>query len=71
MPIQPMDQGLDTWLVQVSDVRSGLPRLLVEQHELRVDGPEGVDDDLALDGLDRVHHDGDGTLIQLLEALER
>jgi hypothetical protein len=63
MPIQPMDQGLNTRFVQVADVGSGLPRFLVEQHELRVDGPESVDDYFALDGLDRVNDDGHGTLV--------
>jgi len=69
MPIQPVDQSLDTGLVQVTDVGSGLPRFLIEQHELRVDGSESVDDYLALNGLDRVDHHGHGTLVQLLEAL--
>ena len=63
MPVQPMYQGLDTRLVQMTDVGGGLPRLLVEQHQLGVDRPESVDDDLALDGLDGVDHHGHGTLV--------
>jgi hypothetical protein len=36
---------------------------------LRVDQPEGVDDDLAFDGLDRVDDDGDGARVELLKGL--
>ena len=54
----------------MADVGGGLPGLLVEEHELRVDGAEGVDDHLALDRLDRIHHHGHRALVQLLEALD-
>jgi len=36
---------------------------------LRVDEAEGVNDDLALDGLDRVNDDGDSAWCELLEGL--
>jgi hypothetical protein len=39
-------------------------------HErLRVDQSEGVDDDLAFDGLDWVDDDGDGARVELLKGL--
>jgi hypothetical protein len=36
---------------------------------LRVDGAEGVNHDLALDGLDGINHHGHSTLVQLLKTL--
>ena len=60
---------MDRRLVEVTNVRSGLARLLTKHKRLRVDQAEGVDDDLALDGLDGVYHDGDGAGSELLEGL--
>jgi len=53
----------------MSHVRCGLSGLLSEHESLRVDEAEGVDDDLALDGLDRVNDDGDGARCELFEGL--
>ena len=39
MPIQPMNQCLDGWLVQVAKVGGRLARLLSEHHGLRIDEP--------------------------------
>lgn len=44
-----MDEGLDRGLVEMSQVRCGLTRLLTEHEGLWVDETEGVNDDLALD----------------------
>jgi hypothetical protein len=43
--------------------------LLEDLRELRVDGAKGVDDDLSLHGLDRIHDNSHRTLVQLLETL--
>jgi hypothetical protein len=42
---------------------------LTQHQKLGVDETESIDDDLALDGLDRVNDDGDCTGVQLLEGL--
>ena len=67
--VEAVDEGLDGGLVQVPDVGGGLPGLLVQEHELRVNGPEGVDHHLALDRLDGVNHHRHSPLVQLLETL--
>lgn len=46
-----------------------MSRFLPEHEGLWVDEAESVDDDLALDGLDGIDHDGDGTRGELLEGL--
>ena len=66
-----MDEGLDGGLVEVAEVGGALPRLLAQHECLRVDEAEGVDDNFALDGLDRVDDDGDGAGRELLEGLLR
>ena len=53
----------------MSDVRCGLPGLLSEHESLGVDKAESINDDLALDGLDRIDDDGDGAWCELLERL--
>ncbi len=55
----------------MAQVGRRLARLLAEDHDVGVDEPEGVDDDLALDALDRVDDDGHGAVRQGLEALLR
>lgn len=83
--IEAVDQSLNRWLLQVTDVRSGLPRLLVQGNRLRIDGAEGIDDDLgqvknkvyaqhieiylSLDRLNWINHNGDCTIRQRLKAL--
>ncbi len=46
-------------------------RLLAEHQRLRVDEPEGINNDLPLDRLDRVNDHGDGSRRKLLEGLLR
>ena len=69
--VEAMDEGLDRRLVEVTKIAGALTRLLAHHKKLRVDEPEGVDDDLALDGLDGVYDDGNGARVQLLERLLR
>lgn len=64
-----MDESLNRWLVQVTQVGCSLARLLTQHEGLWVDEAEGVDDNLALDGLDGVNDNGDGTRGELLEGL--
>lgn len=67
--VEAVDQGLDGGLVEVAQVGCALARLLAKHEGLRVDQAEGIDDDLALDGLDGIDDDGDGSWGKLLEAL--
>mmetsp|Transcript_70931 Transcript_70931/g.196356 ORF Transcript_70931/g.196356 Transcript_70931/m.196356 type:complete len:393 (-) Transcript_70931:35-1213(-) len=69
--VEAVDERLDGGLVQVPDVARVLPRLLAHHDQLRVDAAEGVNDHLALDALDRVHHHRHRPVRQLLEALLR
>ena len=62
-----MDERLDRGLVEVTDVGSGLAGLMAHHESLRVDEAEGIDDNLALDGLDGVDYDGHGAGCELLE----
>ena len=50
---------------------SHLPRLLPEHHGLGADEAEGVDDNLALDALNRVHDHRDSSLVESLKALSQ
>lgn len=54
MSIQSVNQCLDGWFVQMTNVAGGLSGFLSEHHELRVDEAEAIDDYFALDGLDGV-----------------
>lgn len=67
--VEAVDEGLDGGLVEVADVGGGLAGLVAHHEGLRVDEAEGIDDDLALDGLDGVDDDGDGAGSKLLERL--
>ena len=69
MPVQAVNQCLDRWLVQVTDVARCLTGLLAGHERLRVDRPESVNNDFSSDGLDRVDDDSDGTWVKLLEGL--
>lgn len=69
LTVEAVDERLDGGLVEVADVGGGLARLLPQHVGLREDEAEGVDDDLALDGLDGVDDDGDGARVELLKAL--
>jgi hypothetical protein len=69
MPVQTVNEGLDGWLVQVTDVASCLTRLLASHKGLRIDRPESVNDHFASDGLDRVDDDGDSSWVELLKGL--
>jgi hypothetical protein len=62
---------LDRGLVQVANVGGGLAGLVAHHECLRVDEAEGIDDDLALYGLDGVDDNGDGAGCELLERLLR
>lgn len=67
--VETVDESLNGGLVEVAQVGSGLAGLLSEHEGLWVDEAEGVDDDLALDGLDGVDDDGDSARGELLERL--
>jgi len=53
----------------MADIGSGLSWFLIEDHELRVDEAEGINDDLPFNTLNGVDHYGHRTLIQLLKTL--
>ena len=67
--VQAVDERLDRRFVEVAKVGGGLAGFLAHHKGLWVDEPEGVDDDFALDGLDRVDDDGDGAARQGFEGL--
>lgn len=67
MSVQAVNQGLDRRLVQVADVGRGLTGFLAEHEGLWVDEAEGIDDDLALYGLDGIDDNGDGARSELFE----
>lgn len=69
-PVQSVDECLDGWLVDMSNIRGGLAWLIAQNHTVRVDQPERVDDNLALDGLNRVNDDRHRPLVQLFERLD-
>lgn len=71
MAIEAVDQGLDAGFVEVANVGGGLAGFLAEHEGLRVDEAEGVDDDFAFDGLDRVDDDGYCAGRELFEGLLR
>jgi hypothetical protein len=52
-----------------TEVGSGLAGGLSHHHKLRVDGAEAVNDDLALDTLNRVDHHCHRALVQRLKTL--
>lgn len=66
-----MDKCLNRGLVQVAKVGRALSGLLTQHEGLRVDQTEGIDDNLALDGLNGIDDNGDSAGCQLLEGLLR
>lgn len=67
--VEAVDECLDRWLVEVTDVRGRLTWLLACHESLWVDEAESIDDDLAFDGLDWVHDDCYCAWVELLERL--
>lgn len=71
MSVKTVDEGLNGGLVNVTDVRGCLPRLLTQDDSMGVDETEGINDDLALDRLDRIYDHGNRARIQGFERLTR
>lgn len=69
MAVEAVYQGLDGGLIEVAEVRGCLAGFLAEHEGLRVDEAERIDDDFALNGLDGVDDDGDGTGGEVFEGL--
>ena len=69
MSVETVDKGLNRGFVQVTKVGCALARLLTEHERLWVDQAKRVNDDFALDGLDGIDDNSDGTRVQLLETL--
>lgn len=69
MSIETVDECLNRRLVEVTQVRSTLSRLLAEHERLWVDESESINDDLALHRLYRVDDHGDGSRSELFEGL--
>lgn len=53
----------------MTQVGSALSWLLAQHQRLRVDKAEGINNDLSLNGLDRIDNDGDSAGRQLLKRL--
>lgn len=69
VPVEAVDKSLYRRLVEVTQVGCALSRLLTEHQRLWVDESEGIDNDLAFDGLYGIDNDGDCAGCQLLEGL--
>ena len=69
--IQAVDQRLDGWFVEMTEIGGCLSRFLAHHECLRVYEAEGIDDDFAFDGLDGIDDDGDGAGGELFERLLR
>lgn len=69
MSVKAMNQGLDGWLIKMSNVRSCLSWLVAHHECLRVDQTKRVNHYLAFHGLDGVHYYRDGTGCELFEGL--
>ena len=67
--VETMNERLDGGLVQVSNVRSRLTRLLTNQQQVRVDQAESINHNLTLNGLDGVNDHSHRSGGQLLERL--
>lgn len=68
--VQAVNERLDRGLVDVSNVRRRLSGLLAHDDCVGIDEAESIDDDFALDGLDRINDDGYGTRLERLEGLQ-
>lgn len=69
MPVQTVDQSLNRRFVEMAQIGCGLARLLTKHQGLWVDEAESVDDNLTLNGLDRIDDNGDSTRSELFEGL--
>lgn len=69
VPVQAVDECLDRRLIQVTQIGCGLPRLLTHDHSLGLNKSESINNNFALDGLDRVNDNGDSARGELLEGL--
>mmetsp|Transcript_40664 Transcript_40664/g.68091 ORF Transcript_40664/g.68091 Transcript_40664/m.68091 type:complete len:296 (-) Transcript_40664:132-1019(-) len=69
--IETMDERLNGWFVQVTQVGGSLARFVPKHHRLRVNQPERVDHHLALHTLDGIDNNGHCSLVERLEALLR
>lgn len=67
MSVEAVDEGLDGRFVDVADVGGSLTRLIASNNGLRLDEPEGVDDNLSFHRLNRVDHDGDRAGVKRLK----
>lgn len=69
MPVEPVNEGLNAWLVDVANIGSGLSRLLTHYDGVRIDETECVNDDFPFDRLDGIDDYCYGTSLQRLEGL--
>ena len=69
MSVEAVNKGLYGGLVDVADVRSGLPSLTACDESMGVDKAESINDNLSLHTLNGVNHNGDRTRVQGFEGL--
>lgn len=67
--VEAVDEGLNGRLVQMTQVGCCLAGLLAHDDGLWLDKTEGINDDLALDGLDGVDDHGNGAGSKLFKGL--
>lgn len=65
--VQAVDEGLNRRLIQMTQVGCCLPGLLAHDDGLGLNESEGINDDLALDGLNGVNDNSDSTRCKLFE----
>lgn len=67
--VQAVDERLNGRLVQVAQIGCCLPGFLAHHNGLGLNQSEGIDDNLALDGLDGIDDHGDSTRRELFKRL--
>mmetsp|Transcript_687 Transcript_687/g.1083 ORF Transcript_687/g.1083 Transcript_687/m.1083 type:complete len:265 (+) Transcript_687:399-1193(+) len=65
--IKSMNECLNGWFIEMSNIRSSLPGRLTKHHELRVDKPKAVNDDLSLDGLNGIDNECNSSRVKSLK----
>lgn len=67
MSVKAVNKRLDRRFVEMSQIGCTLARFLAEHERLWVDETESINDDFALNGLNRINNNGNSSRGQLLE----
>lgn len=69
MTVETVDESLNGWFIQVTDVGSGLSWFVTHHESLWVNEAECIYHDLAFYGLNRIDDNRDSARCKLLERL--